>query len=57
MVGGGGGGGGVGSSHCGFVAPFVQQYFPLPPLSQQSALLAPLAQQKGPERNQLIKNH
>lgn len=54
---GGGGGGGVGSSHCGFVAPFVQQYFPLPPLSQQSALLAPLAQQKGPERNQLIKNH
>lgn len=38
-------GGGVGKVHVGLFAPFVQQYGPLPPLSQQSALFAPFTQQ------------
>lgn len=41
LGGGGGGGGLVGIEQSGLLAPFVQQYWPLPPLSQQSALLAP----------------
>ena len=38
-------GGGVGKLHVGLFTPFVQQYDPLPPLSQQSALFAPFTQQ------------
>lgn len=41
LGGGGGGGGLVGIEHSGLLAPFVQQYCPFPPLSQQSALFAP----------------
>ena len=39
----------VGTSQLGLFAPFVQQYFPRPPFSQQSLFEAPFMQQKGPK--------
>ena len=38
----------AGGAHPGTFCPFVQQYFPLPPFSQQSGFVAPFLQQYGP---------